>query len=79
MKFKIKKEDDLFVLICETTGEELDVFKTETEAKEAKFESEHPTNADFQWTIRELTDKEAEFNTYERDLIIWLFNKQKNE
>ncbi len=47
MKFKIKKEDDLFVLICETTGEELDVFKTETEAKEAKFESEHPTNADF--------------------------------
>ena len=25
--------------------------------------------------IRELTDKEAEFNTYEKSLIIWLYNK----
>ncbi len=29
-------------------------------------------------TIRELTAEEAEFNCYEKDLIIWLFNKQKN-
>ena len=28
--------------------------------------------------IRELTDEEAEFNTYEKDLINWLFNKQKS-
>jgi len=28
--------------------------------------------------IRELTDKEAEFNTYEVELIKWLFNKQKS-
>ena len=25
--------------------------------------------------IRELTDKEAEFNTYEKDLIIWLWKQ----
>ncbi|HDY89868.1 MAG TPA: hypothetical protein ENH82_17340 [bacterium] len=29
-------------------------------------------------TIRELTDKEAEFNTYEKDLIIWLYEQNKN-
>jgi len=29
-------------------------------------------------TIRELTEVEAEFNAYEKQLIIWLFNKTKN-
>ena len=28
--------------------------------------------------IRELTEEEAEFNTYEKDLIIWLFNQKQN-
>ena len=39
MKTKIKEENGLFVLICNDCGQEVDVFKTKSEALEAQKEA----------------------------------------
>ena len=39
MKTQIKEEDGLFILVCNDCGQEVDIFKTNSEALEAQKEA----------------------------------------